>query len=360
MIRVLGLLWDPLSSWVEVSGLIILFGLYYGFLATLPFGPSKIYSMRYFFLGEPIYGIIAISGSITGQLIVFLSMYYFPIYAVLWKPHAITLLVVPYMFFRFNQINKEPSSSESSHPMNSIKNPKILSLFMGGLILQLFNPILLSNPVLTRLVNLFLFRYNNNISFIISGFCGWLGGNILFIILTKLVSFRIECNSPIDYTRLRCYIHRTSSLLLLSYCSFYLGRAPLLFLKRKNDDIGEKDDGSVVMDRDEYDRSVTMARDEDDHSVVMTRDEDDNFVAMVRDEDDHSVAMARDKDVVMAIDENENESSVAMAIDENDSFAAMAIDPKKLKGLLKEEPLSWFKQPWPIIFFDHNRPYRMI
>jgi hypothetical protein len=264
------------------------------------------------------------------------------------------------MFFCFYQINKETSSFESLYPMNSINNPKILSLFMGGLILQLFNPILLANLVLTRLVNLFLFHYNNNISFIISGFCGWLGGHILFIILTKLVSFCIERNSPIDYTRLRRYIHRTFSLLLLSYCSFYLGRAPLLFLKRKNDDIGDKDDGSVVMARDEDDRSVTMARDEDDHSVVMTRDEDDSFVAMVRDEDDRSVAMARDKDVAMAIDENENEISMAMAIDENYSFAAMAIDPKKLKGLPKEEPLSWFKKPWPIMFFDHNRSYRPI
>jgi hypothetical protein len=135
MIKVLGLLLGPLSSWVEVSGPIIIFGLYYGFLATLPFGPSKIYSMRSFFLGEPIYGIISISGSIMGQLIVFFSMYYSPIYAVLSKPHAITLLVVPYMFFCFYWINKEPSSSESPHLTDSINNPKILSLFIGGLIL---------------------------------------------------------------------------------------------------------------------------------------------------------------------------------------------------------------------------------
>nr|YP_009268445.1 hypothetical protein [Pseudolarix amabilis]BAV19351.1 hypothetical protein [Pseudolarix amabilis] len=299
MIKVLGLLWDPLSSWIEVSGPIILFGLYYGFITTLPFGPSKIYSMRSFFLGETIYGIIAISGSITGQLIVFLSMYYSPIYAALWKPHAITVLVVPYMFFRFFQINKEPPSSESLHPINSINNPKILSLFMGGLILQLFNPILLANPVLTRLVNLFLFRYGDNISFVISSFCGWLGGHILFIILTKLVSFRIERNSPIDYTILRRYIHRTFSLLLLSYCSFYLGRAPLLFIKNIQND-------------DKKDRSVAR--------------------------DDNSVAVARDD-------------------------RSLTIDPKKLQGLLelpKEEQLSWFKQPWPIMFFDHNRAYRPI
>uniref|UniRef100_UPI0030FE9D4D Ycf1 n=1 Tax=Keteleeria hainanensis TaxID=418983 RepID=UPI0030FE9D4D len=297
MIRVLGLLWDPLSSWIEVSGPIILFGLYYGFITTLPFGPSKIYSIRSFFLGEPIYGIIAISGSITGQLIVFLSMYYSPIYAALWKPHAITLLVVPYMFFRFYQISKEPSSSESLHPINSINNPKILSIFMGGLILQLFNPILLANPVLTRLVNLFLFRYGDNISFVISSFCGWLGGHILFIIFTKFVSFRIERNSPIDYTILRRYINRTFSVFLLSYCLLYLGRAPSPFLKKRNNN---------------YD--------------------------YIGDKNDHSVAVARDDRPV-------------------------AIDPKKLPGLPKEEQitwLAWFKQPWPIIFFDHNRAYRPI
>jgi hypothetical protein len=142
--------------------------------------------------------------------------------------------------------------------MNSINNPKILSLFMGGLVHRLLNPILLENLILTRLLNLFLFHYNNNISFIISGFCSWLGGHILFIVLTKLVSFRIERNSPIDYTRLRRYIHRTFSLLLLSYCSFYLGRAPLPFLKSKNDDISDKDDEFVV-----------MARDEDGHALLL-------------------------------------------------------------------------------------------
>ena len=154
MIKVLGLLLGPLSSWVEVSGPIIIFGLYYGFLATLPFGPSKIYSTRSFLLGKPGYGIIAISGSITGQLIGFLSMYYSPIYAALWKPYAITLLVVPYMFFRFFQIMDKPSSSESPHLMNSINNPKALSLFMDGLILQLLNPILLANPSLGSLINI--------------------------------------------------------------------------------------------------------------------------------------------------------------------------------------------------------------
>ena len=401
MIRVLGLLWNPLSSWIEVSGPIILFGLYYGFLTTLPFGPSQIYSMRSFFLGETIYGIIAISGSIMGQLIVFLSMYYSPIYAALWKPHAISLMFLPYMFFRFYKISKEPSSSESLHPINSINNPKIINIFMGGLILQLFNPILLANPVLTRLVNLFLFRYSDNISFVISSFCGWLGGHILFIIFTKLVSVRIERNSPIDYTILRRYIHRTFSLLLLYYCLAYLGRAPLPFLKKINDEIGDKNDSSVARDdssvarddssvaRDEDDSSLardeddsSLARDEDDSSLArdeeddssLARDEEDDSSLARDEEDDSSLARDEEDDSSLARDEDdsslardEDDSSVvrdeddsSLARDEDDSSLAVTRNMKKLKGLLKEEKLSWFKQPWPIMFFDHNRAYRPI
>nr|AXQ01473.1 hypothetical chloroplast protein [Pinus nelsonii] len=338
MIRVLGLLWDPLSAWVEVSGPIILFGLYYGFIATLPFGPSKIYSIKSFFLGETLYGIIAISGSITGQFIVFLSMYYSPIYAALWKPHAITLLVIPYMFCRVFRSIEKPSSPESTHPMNSIKNPKILSLFMGGLILQLLNPTLKS--VLRRLVNLFLFRYSDNISFMISSFCGWLGGHILFIIiLKKLGSFRIERNSPIDYTSLRRYINQTFSLLIISSFSCYLGRAPLPFhihihRKKKND---KKEDRSVAMAKE--DRSVAMAK--EDRSVAEDEDPED---------EDRSVAMAKED---RSVAEDEDRS---VAEDEDRSVAR----EKKLQGLPKEEQLSWFKQPCSIMFFDPDRVYQPI
>nr|AKA56119.1 hypothetical protein [Pinus krempfii] len=337
MIRVLGLLWDPLSSWVEVSGPIILFGLYYGFIATLPFGPSKIYSMRSFFLGETLYGIIAISGSITGQLIVFLSMYYSPIYAALWKPHAITLLVIPYTFCRVFRSLEKPSSPESTHPMNSIKNPKILSLFMGGLILQLLNPILLANPVLTRLVNLFLFRYSDNISFMISSFCGWLGGHILFINLTKLVSlrlvsFRIERNSPIDHTSLRRYIHQTFSLLLISYFSFYLGRSPLPFHRKKKD---KKKDRSAAMAK--KDHSVAMAK--KDHSVAIAKKD-----RSVAEDEDRSVAMAKkdrsvaeDEDRSVAEDEDRSEPLAMVMVQEARSVSFIA---KKAHSVAEDEHRS--------------------
>ena len=41
-------------------------------------------------------------------------------------------------------------------------------------------------------------------------------------------------------------MHQTFSPLLLYYCSFYLGRPPSPSLK-KNDDIGDKNDHSIVV-----------------------------------------------------------------------------------------------------------------
>ena len=236
-------------------------------------------------------------------------MYYAPFYAALWKPYAITLLVVPYMFFRFFKIMDKPSSSESPHLMNSINNPKALSLFMDGLMLQLLNPILLANPVLTRLVNLSLFRYSPNISFMISGLCGWLGGHILLTIFIKLVYFRIDRNSLID---LRRYINQTFSLLILFYCLLYLGRAPLPLLKGKNDE-----DKNV--------RSVTMATYK------------------------RSVAMAR------------NNGSLTMDPRKLKVFFKVRIKEKlSLIRLLSLIQLKFFQQPWPIMCFDHNRVYQPI
>nr|YP_009113797.1 hypothetical protein [Stangeria eriopus]AFR45443.1 hypothetical protein [Stangeria eriopus]BAR93434.1 hypothetical protein [Stangeria eriopus] len=239
MLMVLSLLWDSISPRVEISGPIILFGLYYGFITTLPIGPSQIFSMRTLLLEGTADGIVAMSGYIVGQFIVFLSMYYSPIYAALGKPHAITLLVVPYMFLRCFHTTDKLSNSKSLYPINPLNNPGILGLFMDSLIFQLLNPIILPSPILTRLMNLFLFRYSNNLLFVISSFCGWLGGHVLFIRLARLVFFRIERDSPIGYTLLKRYINRTFSILTHYLCLLYLGRTPLPSIisnKEINDD----------------------------------------------------------------------------------------------------------------------------
>nr|UCU07100.1 hypothetical chloroplast RF19 [Cycas maconochiei subsp. viridis] len=244
ILRILSLPWDSISSRIEVSGPIILFGLYYGFITTLPISPSQISPMRILFLEGTVDGIVTISGYITGQLIVFLSMYYSPIYTVLGKPHAITLLVVPYMFLHCFHTNEKLSNSKSLYSINSLNNSRILGLFMDSLIFQLLNPIILPSPILTRLMNLFIFRYSNNISFVISSLCGWLGGHVLFINLARLVSFRIERDSPIGYTISKRYINRTFSILIYYSCLLYLGRTPspsLISNKEIKDDFVHKD-----------------------------------------------------------------------------------------------------------------------
>ncbi len=67
-------LWAPILSWINISSSLILFGLYYGFLTTLPIDPSQILSIRTFLLEGNLIGTMTISGLIIGQLIIFLSI----------------------------------------------------------------------------------------------------------------------------------------------------------------------------------------------------------------------------------------------------------------------------------------------
>jgi hypothetical protein len=86
-------------SVLRIQVKLILFGLYYGFLTTLPIGPSQILSIRVFFLEGNLSGTAVVSGLIIGQFIIFLSIYYIPLYMILVKPHTVTLLVLPYILF---------------------------------------------------------------------------------------------------------------------------------------------------------------------------------------------------------------------------------------------------------------------
>ena len=78
----LSVLWASILSWINISSPLILFGLYYGFLTTLPIGPSQILSIRAFLIEGTLSGTVAISGLILGQLIIFLSIYYSPLYRI--------------------------------------------------------------------------------------------------------------------------------------------------------------------------------------------------------------------------------------------------------------------------------------
>lgn len=149
-------LWASILSWINISSPLILFGLYYGFLTTLPIGPSQILSIRAFLLEGNLSGTVAVSGLILGQLIIFLSIYYSPLYTLLLKPHTVTLLVLPYLLFYWYRI-KDLLDYQSLRPINSIKDSRIYKIFFDSFIFQLLNPVLLPSPILVRLINLFFF-----------------------------------------------------------------------------------------------------------------------------------------------------------------------------------------------------------
>lgn len=232
----LSVLWASILSWINISSPLILFGLYYGFLTTLPIGPSQILSIRAFLLERNLSGTVAISGLILGQLIIFLSIYYSPLYIILIKPHTVTLLVLPYILFYWYRI-KDLLDYQSLRPISSINDSRIYKVFFDSFIFQLLNPVLLPSPVLARLVNLFFFRYSNNSLFVLSCFFGWLSGHLFFFKFIKLLLVRIEQDSPILYLLVKRLIYRTFSIIILACFLLYLGRAPVpLFTKKLNDE----------------------------------------------------------------------------------------------------------------------------
>nr|YP_007026196.1 hypothetical chloroplast RF19 [Apopellia endiviifolia]AFU88906.1 hypothetical chloroplast RF19 [Apopellia endiviifolia]WIA67789.1 hypothetical chloroplast RF19 [Apopellia endiviifolia]WKW94998.1 hypothetical chloroplast RF19 [Apopellia endiviifolia] len=228
----LSVLWVPILSWINFSSAFILFGLYYGFIATLPLGPSQLISIRAFLLEGNLGGAAAVIGLITGQLIIFLSVYYSPIYVILVKPHILTLLVSPYIFFYWYRI-KDLSNYQCLRPVTSLQDTRIYKIFFDSIIFQLLNPILLPSPVLARLLNIIFFRYSNNILFLTSTIFSWLCGQYLLISFGKSLLFRIESDSPILYLLVKRTIHRTFSIIILSFSLLHLGRTPVPFITKK-------------------------------------------------------------------------------------------------------------------------------
>ncbi len=224
--------WIPILTWIKFSSTFILFGLYYGFLTTLPIGPSQLLAIRAFLLEGNLGGTVAISGLIIGQLIIFLSVYYSPLYLILIKPHILSLLLSYYIFFHWYRI-KDLLSYQSLRPIISLRDFRVYHLFLDSMIFQLLNPILLPSPVLARLLNIFFFRYSNNILFLTSTLLGWFCGQYLFVYSSKILLFRIESDSPILYLLVKRIIHRIFSITLLSFSLLHLGRIPVHFITKK-------------------------------------------------------------------------------------------------------------------------------
>nr|AKF00399.1 hypothetical chloroplast RF19 [Reinhardtia gracilis] len=243
------LLGNLLSLCMKIINSVVVGGLYYGFLTTFSIGPSSLFLLRARVMEEGTEKeVSATTGFITGQLMMFISIYYAPLHLALGRPHTITVLVLPYLLFHFFWNNHKNFFDYGSTTRNSMRNLSIQCVFLNNLIFQLFNHFILPSSTLARLVNIYMFRCNNKMLFVTSSFVGWLIGHILFMKWVGLVLFWIRQNHSIRSNKylvseLRNSMARIFSILLFITCVYYLGRMPSPIVTKKLKETSEMEEG---------------------------------------------------------------------------------------------------------------------
>nr|QQO99479.1 hypothetical chloroplast RF1 [Lonicera angustifolia var. myrtillus] len=250
------------SLCMKIINSAVVVGFYCGFLTTFSIGSSYLFLLRALVIEEAREKkISATTGFLVGQLIMFISIYYAPLHLALGRPHTITVLVCPYLWFHFvrwnNDKKKKKFFSYRSTTRNSMRNFSTQELFLNHLVFQSLNPYFLPSAMLVRLVNVYMFRCNNKILFVTSSFVGWLIG---FILLMKGLLVWIQHNRFIrlklnNYVRFNKYLPsqikylmseftyrvsilensmaRAFSIILFITCVYYLGRMPSPLLTKK-------------------------------------------------------------------------------------------------------------------------------
>nr|YP_010374623.1 Ycf1 [Dalbergia millettii var. mimosoides]QXU57976.1 Ycf1 [Dalbergia millettii var. mimosoides] len=237
------------SLCMKIMNSVVVVGLYYGFLSTFSIGPSYLFLLRARVMQEGTEKkLSATAGFITGQLIMFISIYYAPLHLALGRPHIITVIALPYLLFHFFGNNQKNFLNYGYKNQNSIRNFSIQRIFFNNLIFQLFNPLVFPSSILVRLVNIYLFRCNKKIIFLTSGFVGWVIGHIFFMKWIELTSVWIQQKNfihdkvPIRSTiisEFKISMSQIFIVFLFITCLYYLGRTPFPFFIKKRSEIQE-------------------------------------------------------------------------------------------------------------------------
>ncbi|XP_048226329.1 uncharacterized mitochondrial protein AtMg00370-like [Ricinus communis] len=255
------ILGNLVSLCMKIINLVVVVGLYYGFLTTFSIGPSYLFLLRAQVMREGEEGtekkVSATTGFITGQLMMFISIYYAPLHLALGRPHTITVLALPYLLFHFFWNNHKHFFDYGATTRNSMRNLSIQFVFLNNLIFQLFNHFILPSSMLVRLVNIYMFRCNNKMLFVTSSFVGWLIGHILFMKWVGLILVWIQQNNSIRsnvlfrsnkylVSELRNSMARIFSILLFITCVYSLGRIPSPILLRAERNLRKRKKGRKV------------------------------------------------------------------------------------------------------------------
>nr|YP_010423195.1 hypothetical protein RF1 [Laportea oligoloba]USG96669.1 hypothetical protein RF1 [Laportea oligoloba] len=254
------ILGNLVSLCMKIINSVVVVGLYYGFLTTFSIGPSYLFLLRARVMEEGTEKkVSATTGFITGQLMMFISIYYVPLHLALGRPHTITVLALPYLLFHFFWNNHKHFFYYRSTNRNSMRNLRIQCVFLNNLIFQLFNHFILPSSMLVRLVNIYMFRCNNKMLFVTSSFVGWLIGHILFMKWVGLLLVWIQQNNSIRsnvlirsnkylVSEFRNFMARIFSILLFITCVYYLGRIPSPILTKKLKETSERGESEEETD----------------------------------------------------------------------------------------------------------------
>nr|YP_010568995.1 hypothetical protein RF1 [Prunus laurocerasus]UZC57302.1 hypothetical protein RF1 [Prunus laurocerasus] len=366
------ILGNLVSLCMKIINSVVVVGLYYGFLTTFSIGPSYLFLLRARVMEEGEEGtekkVSATTGFITGQLMMFISIYYVPLHLALGRPHTITVLALPYLLFHFFWNNHKHFFDYGSTTRNSMRNLSIQCLFLNNLIFQLFNHFILPSSMLVRLVNIYMFRCNNKMLFVTSSFVGWLIGHILFMKWVGLVLGWIQQNNSIRsnvlirsnkylVSELRNSMARIFSILLFITSVYYLGRIPSPIVTKKLKETEETDveiettsetkgtkqeqEGST-----EEDPSLFSEEKEDPYKIDETKEIRVNGKEKTKDQFHFKETRYKNRPVYETyyLDGNQEQ--------ENSKFE-----------ILKKRDLFWFEKPIVTILFDYkrwNRPLRYI
>nr|YP_009687076.1 hypothetical protein RF1 [Klainedoxa gabonensis]QDW75823.1 hypothetical protein RF1 [Klainedoxa gabonensis] len=375
------------SLCMKIINSVVVVGLYYGFLTTFSMGPSYLFLLRARVIEEGEEGtekkVSATTGFITGQLMMFISIYYAPLHLALGRPHTITVLALPYLLFHFFWNNHKHFFDYGSTTRNSMRNLSIQCVFLNNLIFQLFNHFILPSSILVRLINIYMFRCNNKMLFVTSSFVGWLIGHILFMKWVGLILVWIPQNNSIRsnvlirsnkylVSELRNSMARIFSILLFITCVYSLGRIPSPIFTKKLKETSEREE----REESEEERDVEI---ETTSETKGTKQEQEGST----EEDPSSLLFSEEKEDPDKIDETE-EIRVNGKEKTKDEFhfqfketcyknrpvyETFYLDGNqensKLEILIdkKDKDLFWFEKPFVTILFDYkrwNRPFRYI
>nr|YP_009775918.1 hypothetical chloroplast RF1 [Euonymus szechuanensis]QJA16291.1 hypothetical chloroplast RF1 [Euonymus szechuanensis] len=385
------ILGNLVSLSLKIINSVVVVGLYYGFLTTFSIGPSYLFLLRARVMEEGEEGtekkVSATTGFITGQLMMFISIYYAPLYLAFGRPHTITVLALPYLLFHFFWNNHKHFFDYGSTTTNSMRNLSIQCVFLNNLIFQLFNHFILPSSMLVRLVNIYMFRCNNKMLFVTSSFVGWLIGHILFMKWVGFVLVWIQQKNSIRsnvlirsnkylVSELRNSMARILSILLFITCVYYLGRIPSPLFTKKLKETSEREERGESEEETDVEIETTSetkgtkqeqeeSTEEDPSSYLLSEEKDKidetkekkvNVNGKSNDESDFPLketsSKSKKKKVydIFYLDENLDENQ-----DENQENPTF--------GIFQDKNIFWFEKTLVTRLFDYkrwNRPFRYI